>query len=96
MSVCVSLSVCVCVFVCLGLTFEPVDIETSFLVWWYIVTTSMSSLSIKVIGSSQGHLIENANFATWTSYLTWFDLSEVKVINVIKSYQGQCHSKVKL
>ena len=24
--------------------------------------------------------MENANFATWTSVLTWFDFSEVKVI----------------
>ena len=35
----------------------------------------------------QGHLLENVNFATWTSVLTWFDLSEVKVINEVKSYK---------
>ena len=41
------------VSVCLSvraITFEPVDIETSFLVWCYILTISRSSLSIKVIG----------------------------------------------
>ena len=62
--------VCVCMSVCLSvwaITFEAVDIETSFLVWWYILTISRSSLSIKVIGSGQGHPMDNANFATWTS-----------------------------
>ena len=50
----VMFSSCVCVCVCLSvraITFEPVDTETSFLVWCYILTTSRSSLSIKVIGS---------------------------------------------
>ena len=49
------MSVCVCV--CLSvwaITFEPVDIETSFLVWCYILTISRSSLNIKVIGSRSG------------------------------------------
>ena len=54
LSVCVFVCVCVCVFVsvCVSvqpITFEPVDIETSFLVWWYILTISRSSLSINVI-----------------------------------------------
>ena len=51
---CVCVCVCVCLSVCLSvqaITFEPVDIETSFLVWCYILTISRSSLSIKVIGS---------------------------------------------
>ena len=48
--------VCVCLCVCLSgsvqtITFEWIDIETSFLVWYYILTISRSSLSIKVIGS---------------------------------------------
>ena len=50
MSVC--LCVCVCLFVFLSvqaITFEPLDIETSFLVCQYILTISRSSLSIKVI-----------------------------------------------
>ena len=63
--------VCVCVCVSVlsvwAITFEPVDIETSFLVWCYILTISRSSLSIKVIGQGQGHLMENASFTTWTS-----------------------------
>ena len=52
----VSVCLCICLSVCLSvsvraITFEPVDIETSFLVWWYILTISRSSLSIKVIRS---------------------------------------------
>ena len=44
----------VCLSVCLSvqaITFEPLDIETSFLVCRYILTIARSSLSIKVIGS---------------------------------------------
>ena len=50
------MSVCLCVCVSVFLsgqarTFEPLDIETLFLVCMYILTISRSSLSIKVIGS---------------------------------------------
>ena len=51
---CVCLSVCLSMSVFLSvqaITFEPLDIETSFLVCRYILTISRSSLSIKVIGS---------------------------------------------
>ena len=44
----------VCLSVCLSvqaITFESLNIETSFLVCRYILTISRSSLSIKVIGS---------------------------------------------
>ena len=54
MSVCVSVCLCVCLSVFLSvqaITFEPLNIETSFLVCRYILTISRSSLSIKVIGS---------------------------------------------
>ena len=54
--VCLSVCLCVCVSVCLSvflsvqaITFEPLDIKTSFLVCRYILTISRSSLSIKVI-----------------------------------------------
>ena len=51
MSVCL-LSVFLSVFLSVqAITFEPLDIETSFLVCRYILTISRSSLSIKVIGS---------------------------------------------
>ena len=54
LSVCVSVCLCFCLSVFLSIqaiTFEPLDIETSFLVCRYILTISRSSLSIKVIGS---------------------------------------------
>ena len=49
----------VCLSVCLSaqaITFEPLHIGTSCLVWRYILTISSSSLSIKVIGQGQGHV----------------------------------------
>ena len=100
--VCQSVSLSVCLFVP-AITFEPVDIEASFLLWWYILTISRVKFKcqghwvkvkviswkmliwppehqfnlvwlvwrVKVIPRSlvqgQGHFMENANFATWTS-----------------------------
>ena len=57
-SLCLCVCLCVCLPVCLSvqaITFEPVDIEISFLVWCYILTISRSSLSVKVIGSRSSH-----------------------------------------
>ena len=39
--------VCVCVCVC----FEAINVETSFMVWWYILIICSSNFSIKVIWS---------------------------------------------
>ena len=53
-SMCVCACVCVCVHVCVpvqAITFEYLDIDTSFEVYWYILNTSSLSLSTKVIGS---------------------------------------------
>ena len=48
----VCLSICLSVFLSVqAITFEPLDIETSFLVCRYILTICRSCLSIKVIGS---------------------------------------------
>ena len=48
----VCVSVCLSVFLSVqAITFEPLNIETSFFVCRYILTISRSSLSIKVIGS---------------------------------------------
>ena len=48
----VCLSVSLSVFLSVqAITFEPLNIETSFLVCRYILTITRSSLSIKVIGS---------------------------------------------
>ena len=58
LSACVSVCVSVCLGVCLSvflsvqaITFEPLNIETSFLICRYILTITRSSLSIKIIGS---------------------------------------------
>ena len=54
LSACLSVYLCVCLSVFLSvqaITFEMLDIETSFLVCRYILTISRSSLSIKVIES---------------------------------------------
>ena len=52
----VCLSACLSIYLSVflsveAITFEPLDIETSFLVCRYILTISSSSLSMKVIGS---------------------------------------------
>ena len=50
----VCVCVCVCLSVCLSvqaITFEPLDIETSFLVYRYTLAISRSSSCINVIGS---------------------------------------------
>ena len=89
--------VCVCVSVCLSvqaITFEPLDIETSFLVCRYILTISRSSLSIKVTGSRSRSYEKNDCF-------TYFNLLNLcmwlQVINKVKvKHQGQGHIKVKV
>ena len=96
---CVYVSVCLCVylsvFLCVqAITFEPLDIETSFLVFRYILTISRSSLSIMIIGSSKGHMRKNDNF-TYFNFLIlcmW-----LQVINQVKvTHQGKGHIKVKV
>ena len=96
MSVCVS--VCLSVFLSVqAITFEPLDIETSFLVCRYILTISRSSLSIKgqvSLGQGQGHMRKTVDF-------TYFNLlilcMWLLVINKIKvTHQGQGHIKVKV
>ena len=93
LSVCVS--VCLSVFLSVqAITFEPLDIETSFLVCRYILTISRSSLSIKVIGPRSRSYEKNDSF-------TYFNLLIFcmwpKVINKVKvTHQGQGHIKVKV
>ena len=92
---------CVCLYVCLSvflsvqaITFEPLDIETSFLVCRYILTISRSSLSIKVIGSRSRSYEKNDSF-TYFNFLIlcmW-----LQVINKVKvTHQGEGHIKVKV
>ena len=45
-----------------AITFEPLHLETSFLVCRYILTTSRPSLSIKVIGRRSTSYEKNDNF----------------------------------
>ena len=91
----VCLSVCLSVFLSVQtITFEPLNIETSFLVCKYILTISRSSLSIKVIGQGQGHMRKNDSF-TYFNFLILCMLP--KVINKVKvTHQGQGHIKVKV
>ena len=56
---------CVCLSVFLSvqaIMFESLDIETSFLVYRYILTISRSSLSIKVIGLRSRSYEKNYHF----------------------------------
>ena len=72
-----------CLYVCLyvGLILEVVDTKTSFLVWWYILTISMSSSSVKVIELLSKSKSENCLFIYWDISLTCFYMSKVKFIN---------------
>ena len=77
---------CVCLSV-QAITFEGVD--TSFLVWLYILTISMPSLNIKVIWSRSRSCIGKCLFSHLDISLTWFYLSKVKVIPRSMAFQGQ-------
>ena len=51
---------CLCVCPVRALTFESLDLETSFLVWMYIFRISRPSSYVKVIGSmSRSHELKN-------------------------------------
>ena len=87
--------VCLSVFLSVqAITFEPLDIETSFLVCRYILTISRSSLRMKVIGSSSRSYEKNGSFA----YFNLLNLCMwLQVINKVKAkHQGQAHIKVKV
>ena len=77
-----------------AITFELLDIETSFLVCRYTLTISRSSLSIKVIGLRSRSYEKNDSF-TYFSFLIlcmW-----LQVINKVKlTHQGEGHIKVKV
>ena len=85
MSVCLSVQ---------AITFEPLNIETSFLVCWYIFTISRASLSIKVIGSRSRSYEKNDNFTYFNMLIPCIWL---QVINKIKlTHQDEGHIKVKV
>ena len=84
----------VCLSVYSGYNFEPLHIETSFLVCRYIFTISRLSLSIKVTGSKSRSNKKNDNFTYLNMLLHCMWL---QVINMIKfTYQGEGHIKVKV
>ena len=90
-------TVCVCLSVFLSvqaITFEPLDIETSFLAYKYILTISRSSLSIKVIGSRSRSYEKNDSFTYFNFLILCISL---QVINKVKvTHQGEGHIKVKV
>ena len=103
--VCLCPSVClsVCVSVCLSvqtITFEPLHIGTSFLVWWYILTISRSSLSIKVIGSRSRSCAKNDYLLILTCYsfvCTYRPLIRSRSYFKVKvTHQGQIKVNTKL
>ena len=93
MSVC--LSVCMSVFLSVqAITFEPLDIETLFLVCRYILTISRSSLSIKVIGSRSRSYEKNDSFTYFNLLILCMWLQDINKVKV--THQGQGHIKVKV
>ena len=89
------MSVCLSVFLSVhAITFEPLGIETSFLVSRYILTISRLNLSIKVIGSRSRSYEKNDNFIYFSLLILCMWL---KVINKVKvTHQGEGHIKVKV
>ena len=89
------MSVCLSVFMSFqAITFEPLDIETSFLVYRYILTIPMSSLSSRSLGPGQGDMRKN-------DYFTYFNLLVLcmwlQVINKVNgTHQDEGHVKVKV
>ena len=101
LSVCLSICVSVCPSVCLSvqtITFEPLHIGTSFLVWRYILTISRSSLSIKVIGSRSCAKNDYLLISTCYSFVcTYRPLKRLRShIKVKVTHQGQGQIKVNI
>ena len=89
---CVCVSVCVSVCLCVqAITFECLDTETSFLVWWYILTISTLSLSINALGKGQGL------FSKMDTKFVCYDLLTVLMWSLrsrSRSFHGQGNLKV--
>ena len=77
-----------------AITFEPIHIETSFLVCRYILTIYRLSLSIKAIRSRSRSYEKNDNFTYYNMLILCMWL---QVINKVKvTHQGEGHTKVKV
>ena len=72
-----------------AITFEPLHIETSFLLCRHIFTISRSSLSIQVIGSRSRSYEKDDNFTDFNMLILYLWL---QVINKVK-VTHQCQSK---
>ena len=88
MSVCLSVQ---------AITFECLDIETSILEWWDILTISRLNLSTKVIGWRSRSLWQNC--LIWllnTKFFCYDQLMILKCSSRSKLFQGQGDMKVKV
>ena len=93
LSVCLSVCLSVRPSVCLSvqtITFEPLHLGTSFLVWRYILTISRSSLSIKVIGSRSRSCAKKWLFTYFNLLFLCMDLQAINEVKV--THQGQGHT----
>ena len=69
--------------------FEAIDIETSILVWWYILTIARSSLSIRSWSrSSHGKY----QFGYLDISLTWLKVKVINAVNIIPRSNCKCLS----
>ena len=87
----------VCVFVCLfvqATTFEPLNIEISFLVYRYTFSISRSHLNIKVIRSRSRSYEKNDNFAYFNMSIPCIWLQAINKVKI--TYQSEGHIKVKV
>ena len=87
---CVCLSVCVSVW---AITFECLDIESSFSVWWNILTISRSSLSIKSHWVKVMVILINGHFGLLGTKFFCYDQFMV-LIKASRSRTSQDHHKV--
>ena len=89
------MSVCLSVFLSvLAITFEPLHIETSFLVCRYVFTISWSSLSIKVIGSRSRSYEKNGNFIYFNMLILCIWLQVITKVKI--THQGEGHIEVQV
>ena len=79
-----------------AITFEPLHIETSFLVYRYIFTISRSSLSIKVIGSRSRSYGKNYNFTYFKMLIFCMLLKVINKVKVTHQFKVTSRSKVKV
>ena len=100
MIVCVCLFVCLCVCVSVFLsiqdvTFEPLHMETSFLVCRYVFAISGSSIMIKVIALRSRSYEKNDNFTYFNMLILCIWLHVISKVKVTHQGEGDIEVKVK-